>query len=295
MPASYSRFARMLMLVLVPTLAVAGPHKKKKVDKPAEKKDDAASKDADASKDAPKDAPKDAKDAAHAGSEAKDAPKDAKDAAKPDDKPQGLLSTGTVGGGGGGAGSGSGSGSASDTKPPKEDQPPANEPDVDALRQEYLSLKDELFKSRARAAAVASQLYSTRITIRFTWGSARYYGVSKASVRLDGATVYEGTDIATDDGVRFDGYVAPGRHLVTFHVEASGKDDDSFTSATESQVVVKAVASKDLVVAAKGHDSGDIAYAWKKSERGSYGLGIDVSVKTAKPAAGGEAPAKGKK
>lgn len=170
--------------------------------------------------------------------------------------------------------------------PVKEDEPPAKEGkeiDVDALRQEYLSLRDELFKSRARANAVASQLYSTRVSIKFTWGSARHYGVSKASIRLDGATVYEDSTgaIANDDGVRFNGYVAPGRHLITFHVEATGKDDDSFTSATESQVVVKAVANKDLVIAAKGRDNGDIAYEWKRSEKGSYGLGIDVSVKTA--------------
>ena len=190
-----------------------------------------------------------------------------------------------------------GAGSAAPTDATETKDQSSTAPDVDSLRQEYLSLRDELFKSRARANAVASQLYSTRITIRFTWASARYYGVSKSSVRLDGATVYEdaGGAIANDDGVRFDGYVAPGRHLVTFHVEASGKDDDSFTSTTESQVVVKAVAAKDLVVAAKGHDSGNIAYEWKHSEHGNYGLGIDVSVKTTKAAAGGEAPAKGKK
>ncbi|TMQ09979.1 MAG: hypothetical protein E6J91_28345 [Deltaproteobacteria bacterium] len=91
-----------------------------------------------------------------------------------------------------------------------------------------------------------------------------------------------GGAIAGDDGVRFDGYVAPGRHLITFHVEATGKDDDSFTSTTESQIVVKAVAGKDLLIAAKARDSGDIAYEWKRSERGSYGLGIDVAVRTAK-------------
>ncbi len=165
-----------------------------------------------------------------------------------------------------------------------------NEPDVDSLRQEYLSLRDELFKSRARANAVASALYSTRIQIKFAWTSARYYSVAKAQVRLDGATVYEdaGGAIAGDDGVRFDGYVAPGRHIVTFHVEATGKDDDSFTSSTESQIVVKAVPQKDLVVAAKAHDSGDIAYAWKKSEHGSYGLGIDVSVRAAAPVVEGQ-------
>jgi hypothetical protein len=180
-----------------------------------------------------------------------------------------------------------GAGSAAPPAPPATptttDQPaPQDEADVDALRQEYLSLRDELFKSRARANAVASQLYSTRVTIKFTWTSARYYGVNKASVRLDGATVFEdaGGAIANDDGVRFDGYVAPGRHLVTFHVDATGKDDDSFTSSTESQIVVKAVAGKDLLVSAKGRDSGDIAYQWKRSEHGSYGLGIDVAVKS---------------
>jgi len=179
-------------------------------------------------------------------------------------------------------------GSAAPSEPAKPDTTATNknEPDVDSLRQEYLSLRDELFKSRARANAVASALYSTRIQIKLAWTSGRYYGVQKAQVRLDGATVYEDTGgaIATDDGVRFDGYVAPGRHLVTFRVEAAGKDDDSFTSTTESQIVVKAVPQKDLLVTAKAHDSGDIAYEWKKSEHGNYGLGIDVSVRAATPA-----------
>jgi hypothetical protein len=169
---------------------------------------------------------------------------------------------------------------------------PADAPDVDSLRQEYLSLRDELFKSRARANAVASQLYSTRIQVKLTYSTGRYYNPAKASIRLDGANVYEDATgaIAGDDGVRFDGYIAPGRHLLTFHVEATGKDDDTFTSTTESQIVVKAVPGKDLMIAAKARDSGDIAYEWKRSEKGSYGLGIDVSVKTAKVAENAPAP-----
>jgi hypothetical protein len=163
---------------------------------------------------------------------------------------------------------------------------PAEGPDVDSLRQEYLSLRDELFKSRARANAVASQLYSTRIQVKLTYTTGRYYNPAKASIRLDGANIYEDATgaIAGDDGLRFDGYIAPGRHMITFHVEATGKDDDTFTSTTESQIVVKAVPGKDLMVAARARDSGDIAYEWKRSEKGSYGLGIDVSVKTAKVA-----------
>ena len=186
-------------------------------------------------------------------------------------------------GGQGGTGAGSGAGGGSGEKPAEAtDEPPAADADVDALRQEYLQLRDELFKSRARANTVASQLYSTRVQIKLTYTTARYYNPAKATIRLDGASVYEDASgaIAGDDGIRFDGYVAPGRHLVTFRVEATGKDDDSFTSVTESQIVVKAVAGKDLVVAAKAKDGGDISYEWKKSEHGSYGLGIDVSVKT---------------
>lgn len=199
----------------------------------------------------------------------------------------GASSGGGAGGGAGSSGGTSGGNPDASAKPADSDAgKPGEGPDVDSLRQEYLSLRDELFKSRARANAVASQLYSTRIQVKLTYTTGRYYNPAKSSIRLDGANVYEDATgaIAGDDGIRFDGYIAPGRHLITFRVEATGKDDDSFTSTTESQIVVKAIAGKDLIVAAKAKDSGDIAYAWKRAEKGSYGLGIDVSVKTAKTA-----------
>ncbi|MEZ4367243.1 MAG: hypothetical protein R2939_13305 [Kofleriaceae bacterium] len=133
---------------------------------------------------------------------------------------------------------------------------------------------------RARAAAVATQLFSTKISLRLTWTSARFQGVSRAAIRLDGASVYDDTDgaIAGDDGVRFEGYVAPGRHRITYRVEAAGKDDDRFTTAAETTIVVEAVAGRDLVVAARAHDGGDISYAWQRDQRGSYRVGIDVDV-----------------
>lgn len=268
--------AAWLVLLLAPALAIAAPKARPK--KPPKKPP--AGKPADTA-----DEPAPAPDA----EPAKDA-KDAKDTRTP-------PSAGPTGGGGGGAAGGAAAGGAGAKKPEpaadksddkkaeaaeKPDEKASGEVDVDTLRQEYLSLRDELFRSRARANAVASQLYSTRMQIRLTYTSGRYYSPVKSSIRLDGATVYEdakGT-IAADDGIRFDGYVAPGRHLVTFRVEAIGKDDDSFASVTESQITVKAVADKDLVVSAKARDGGDIAYEWKKQEKGSYGLAVDVTVKT---------------
>jgi hypothetical protein len=261
-----------VFLALVPALAVAAPKPKPK--KPPVKPTKTTKPDAASEPVAPPDAPVDPKP-------------DAKPDAKSDPKTPPGTTPATPGGGGTGAGAGSGAGGGSgepkkaDGDEPKE-KPSGNEPDVDSLRQEYLSLRDELFKSRARANAVASQLYSTRIQVKLTYTTARYYNPAKATIRLDGASVYENTTgaIGTDDGVRHDGYLAPGRHLLTFRIEATGKDDDTFGSVTETQIVVKAVAGKDLIVTAKAHDGGDIAYEWKRKERGSYGLGIDVAVKT---------------
>lgn len=183
----------------------------------------------------------------------------------------------------GGGGGGPASPAASESTTP-EIAGSAELVDVDALRQEYLQLRDELFKSRARASTLSSQLYTTKISIRFAFTTGRHYGVNKATIRLDGASVYDDAEgaVGADDAIRFEGYVAPGKHLLTFRIETTGKDDDRFTSSQEATVALQAVAGKDLVVVAKAKDGGDIAYEWKKGEKGSYGLGIDVQVKAQK-------------
>jgi hypothetical protein len=140
----------------------------------------------------------------------------------------------------------------------------------------------------ARSTTIASALYSTRIQVKLKVGSARFWGVSRAVVRLDGAGAYDdaGGTVGGDDAVRFDGWIAPGRHLVTVRLELTGKDDDRFTTATESTFVVQAVAGKDLEVAVRAADDGDIPYQWKRGEHGGYRLSLDVDVKTtARPGA----------
>jgi hypothetical protein len=254
------RLLALMAVALVPALVIAAPRKKKKKTRPKAEPVEPAP--------APEPAPTPTPEPAKGSGSAAPTP--------PSPMPQTP-----------GAGSGSSAAGSAEPKTTKEDppetKPSGDDPDVDTLRQEYLSLRDELFKSRARANTVASQLYSTRIQIKLTYTSGRFYNPAKAQIRLDGASVYDNASgaIATDDGIRFEGFVAPGRHVVTFRVEATGKDDDSFVSTTENSIVVKAVANKDLIVSAKAKDSGDIAYEWKRKEKGSYGLGIDVSVKTA--------------
>ncbi len=161
--------------------------------------------------------------------------------------------------------------------------------DVDTLRKQYLELRDQLFRSRARAAALGSSLYSTRIRLHLDYKSGRFYTITRAVIRLDGANVFDDTQgaIAADSAPRFDGFVAPGRHQVTVRIEATGKDDQRFTTALESSFVVQAPSGVDVVVKCTAEDDGDIAYQWKKSEEGSYKLRLDVGIDTKKREAGG--------
>ncbi|HEU5057020.1 MAG TPA: hypothetical protein VFU21_10870 [Kofleriaceae bacterium] len=174
--------------------------------------------------------------------------------------------------------------------PPREGEGKAESAiDVDSLRKQYLELRDQLFRSRARAAALGSSLYSTRIRLHLDYKSGRFYTITRAVIRLDGANVYDDNQgaIAADSAPRFDGFVAPGRHQVTVRIEATGKDDQRFTTALESSFVVQAPSGKDVIVKCTAEDDGDIAYQWKKSEEGSYKLRLDVAIDTQKREAGG--------
>lgn len=154
--------------------------------------------------------------------------------------------------------------------------------DIEVLRREYLKLRDELFRSRARAAAVAGALYSTKLSIGLIYTSGRFQAVNRVTIRLDGANVYDDTEgaIAKDKAPRFEGFVAPGRHVINIRIETVGKDDERFTTTTDNTFTIQAPPGKDVTISATAKDSGDIAYAWQKKERGSYGLALDVKIDT---------------
>lgn len=156
--------------------------------------------------------------------------------------------------------------------------------DVDALRQQYLKLRDRLFRSRARAATVASAVFSTKLRVGLYYTTGRFYTVTRATIRLDGSSVFDDTEgvIAKDKAPRFEGWIAPGRHQIEIRIEAVGKDDERFKSVIQNSFTVQAVAGKDLVIVAKAKDSGNIPYKWKRKQYGTYKLRVDVDVDAVK-------------
>lgn len=170
-----------------------------------------------------------------------------------------------------------------ETTEPTEEAADAGE-DLQSLRAEYFKLRDRLFQSRARSSAVSSALYNTRVSVNLNYESGRYYTITRATIRLDGASIYDDSEgsIASDKATRFEGFIAPGRHQVSIRIEATGKDDDRFTTVIENSFIVQAVKDKDLTIKATASDGGNMAYKWSKKQSGNYKLHMDVSVKAVK-------------
>jgi ribosomal protein L29 len=161
------------------------------------------------------------------------------------------------------------------------------------LRKEYEALREELFASRSKAAAVGGAVFSSRLRVHLRYLAGRFYDVRRATIRVDGVNVYDDTAgaIAGDDAPRFEGFVAPGRHLVTIRLEAHAKDDDRFLYTVEDSFTVDVPQKQTLILHGRAEDAGDIAHSWKRNAKGSYKLRLDVSAEAKTEAAASGAKA----
>ncbi len=172
------------------------------------------------------------------------------------------------------------------TEPPPAEPAPATS--IDDLRKEYEKIREAVFSSRARAAAVGDTLYSTRLEVKLRYDTPRAWSLRRATVRLDGANIFEDEagKIAADEAPRFSGFVAPGRHVITIRLEAQAKDDGKFTYTSEESFTIDAPRDRSITLDAVAREDGDIAYNFPRKGRGSYKLRLDVDVTAGKETKG---------
>lgn len=166
-----------------------------------------------------------------------------------------------------------------------EPQPPEAPPEtpstsIDDLRKEYEKIREAVFSTRARAAAVGDTIYTTRLDVKLRFDTPRAWSLRRATVRLDGANVFddETGKIAADESPRFSGFIAPGRHVITIRLEAQAKDDAKFTYTSEETFTIDAPRDRSITLDAVAREDGDIAYSFPRKNRGSYKLRLDVDV-----------------
>jgi len=145
--------------------------------------------------------------------------------------------------------------------PPQVASGPA--PDLEKLRADYDRLRDDLFKSRARAQIVEDALYKSKLAATFRWKGAPGYVVHHASIRLDGGEIWDSGDKAvTDDLVTVaERGVKAGPHALTLRIEIRpGKksaDSDKLGYSSEHTFAIIVSDGQRTLVAITGDEDGD--------------------------------------
>lgn len=103
-------------------------------------------------------------------------------------------------------------------------------PDLAPLRSEFTSIMDELVQVRSRMAVLGRQLFRTKVRIRIHNRAGDDNNLSRLVVSLDGAPVHrgDGSDVGEDAQQVFEGFAAPGPHVLTVEVEQRQRADDDY-------------------------------------------------------------------
>jgi len=124
-------------------------------------------------------------------------------------------------------------------------------------------LRDELFRARSRAQIVEEGLWTSRLSATFRWKGGPSYLVHHASVRLDGADIWDSGDKpVTDDLVTVaERPVKPGPHALTLRIDIrpgkKSKDSDKLGYVSEHTFAIIVPDGKRTRVAIKGDEDGD--------------------------------------
>jgi hypothetical protein len=167
--------------------------------------------------------------------------------------------------------------------PPPEPPPPKPDKvsiDLEALANEYHQLRDDLFRSRAKAEMVGKQLFKTRLVATFQYKAQRAWPLKKVTLKLDDAPVADqDAPNAVDDPVKiFEGFVAPGRHKLSLRVECGATGDANQAYTTESAFIVEAVDGKQSLVKLTVDENGDGPQSLAKKKQGVFDVRLRSDV-----------------
>ncbi len=142
---------------------------------------------------------------------------------------------------------------------------PAPSPDLAKLRADYDRLREQLYRSRARAELAREGLYASKFGARLHWKGAPDFVLRRAEIRLDGNTVWDsGEKPMVDEQVQVaERPIKPGPHALTVRLEVrpgkkSSKETQDLGYASEQTFVVNVRDGKRTTVELEADDDGDL-------------------------------------
>ncbi len=168
---------------------------------------------------------------------------------------------------------------------------------VDTLRQEARSLRDDLFRARARVSQVTSKLFNSEVSVQLRSNLPRFYDVTDLTVTLDGAPVYireTGVDQTGEPIVQL--FAAPGSHEIGVSANLAARRDRTYTVRFDESFTF--VVPEDSLVSARLRirETGNM-WRFAARKRGHYRFRTDLRTraKAHKKRRAGSAPKPGRK
>jgi hypothetical protein len=145
--------------------------------------------------------------------------------------------------------------------------PPVPAPafDLTKLRAEYDRLRDELFRSRARAELVEEGIYASKLSATLRWKGAPDFVLRRAEIRLDGNSIWDsGEKPLVDELIKVSERPAkPGPHTLTVRLEVrpgkkGEKEHADLGYESEQTFVVNVAEGRRTAVEITADDDGDL-------------------------------------
>jgi hypothetical protein len=154
---------------------------------------------------------------------------------------------------------------------------------LDALRAESSQLIDEMTQARAKASLLGKTLFKTQLRLRVQNLAAPDPRLVKIVLKLDGAPVFvgDGAALSGDDARQvFEGFIAPGRHVLTAELKQQSREDASFSYTLHDSYQFKAQRDKRSELTLIVDDDSDMASEYPDDGDGEYDVRLKLRVRT---------------
>jgi hypothetical protein len=166
-------------------------------------------------------------------------------------------------------------------QPAAAEKPAPGKADLDALNAEYHALRDELFRSRAKAELLGTSLFKTKLLTTFQYKAQRAWPLKKVSLKLDDQPVYAQDSPAAEDPAKlYEGFLAPGRHALQVRVECGATGDSRLGYATENTFTFDVADGKQAKVELVVDETGDGPQPLVKKKAGEFDVRIRARVRS---------------
>jgi hypothetical protein len=174
--------------------------------------------------------------------------------------------------------------------PPAEAEQPAPKPSAPAplvapaeiarLQAEARSVRDELFKARARVSSVTAKLFRSKVTVELRSNLERFYEISEFTITLDGAPVYfKETGLAPVKTSIVEMYAAPGSHELGISAKLVAKRQKTYQMRVAQTFTVVVPEDSRLRTKFMVHELGNMFGKFDKRKRGAYRVHTELHAK----------------